>query len=270
MNRYFLGLDAGSTYLKAALIKGEQVENTAVLPTGIDCEKTAESLVEKLCEQASITREEILVITATGYSRRSIGIADTTISEITAHAWGVKLTAPKGITPRLIIDIGGQDSKIISLDASGQIANFTMNDKCAAGTGKFLEVVAELLETSIDEIADLAAQSNSPCQINSTCAVFAQTEVISLLAQKKSRNDILAGMHLSMANRIAKLARKYKSNGDILMTGGGAKNCALRIALEDELLKDVHEANYPQFNGAIGAALIGRNEYDKSADGSLS
>lgn len=264
MNYYFLGMDAGSTYLKAALIKDEEIISTAALPTGIDCEKTAETLMNNIYTEAGINQNQIKAITATGYSRRNIEVADSTISEITAHAKGVKLTSPSGICPRLLIDIGGQDSKIISLNADGQIINFTMNDKCAAGTGKFLEVVADLLETSIDQIASLAKKSENPCQINSTCAVFAQTEVISLLAQKKSRNDILAGMHRSMANRIAKLARKYKSNGDILMTGGGAKNEALRLALEDELLCDIHEANYPQFNGAIGAALIGKQNYEKN------
>lgn len=259
MLNYFLGMDAGSTYLKAALIQDKRIVGTEVLPTGIDCENTAAKLLDTICKNAGITRDDIKAITATGYSRRNIELADSTISEITAHAWGVQLTSPENVHPRLIIDIGGQDSKIISLDADGRIVNFTMNDKCAAGTGKFLEVVADLLETSIDQIASLAQQSTEPCQINSTCAVFAQTEVISLLAQKKSRNDILAGMHRSMANRISKLARKYKAAGDVLMTGGGAENEALRMALEDELMCDVHKANNPQFNGAIGAALIGKH-----------
>lgn len=258
MNNYYLGLDAGSTYLKAALIRDNCVVNVQVLPTGVDSEKTATALLEKILSEQGITRNDISVITATGYGRRSIGLADVTISEISAHALGIQLTAPTGIHPRLLIDIGGQDSKIISLDADGHVLNFTMNDKCAAGTGKFLEVVADLLETTIEEIPALVSQSTAPCQINSTCAVFAQTEVISLLAQKKNRNDILAGMHMSMANRIAKMARKYKSGGDVLMTGGGAKNEALRMALEDELMCDVHAANYPQYNGAVGAALTGR------------
>lgn len=264
MGKYYLGLDAGSTYLKAALIKDSCILRTELLPTGIDCEKTAAKLLKKICADAGIIRSDIDVITATGYSRRSIGLADATISEISAHACGAQLTAPENVHPRLLIDIGGQDSKIISLDPNGHIVNFTMNDKCAAGTGKFLEVVADLLETTIEQVASLAKESTEPCQINSTCAVFAQTEVISLLAQKKSRSDILAGMHLSMANRIAKLARKYKADGDILMTGGGANNEALRIALEDELMCDVHKANYPQFNGAVGAALIGRQNAEKS------
>lgn len=264
MGKYYLGLDAGSTYLKAALINDQHILSAELLPTGIDCEATAARLLQKICIDTGIARDDIAAIIATGYSRRSIGFADATISEITAHAYGVRLTAPQNIHPRLIIDIGGQDSKIISLDPDGNVVNFTMNDKCAAGTGKFLEVAASILETTIDQIAALAKESTDPCQINSTCAVFAQTEVISLLAQKRSRNDILAGLHLSMANRIAKMARKYKSDGDVLMTGGGANNDALRTALEDELMCDIYKANYPQFNGAVGAALIGRQNAKKS------
>lgn len=265
MDTYYLGLDAGSTYMKAALISEQGVVSTKLLPTGIDCEKTAAKLLDEIKEDADIAGEDIKTVTATGYSRRSIGMADSTISEITAHAWGINLTAPEGVNPRLLIDIGGQDSKIISLGQGGQIVNFTMNDKCAAGTGKFLEVVAELLETTIDQIPELAKTSKNPCQINSTCAVFAQTEVISLLAQKQKREDILAGMHFAMANRITKMARKYKSDGDVLMTGGGAKNDALRIALEDELMCDIYEANFPQYNGAIGAALIGEANDNKAS-----
>lgn len=257
----FLGMDAGSTYLKAALIQDDNVVGVSLLPTGIDSEKTAMQLLDIICREHGVTRQEIAWIAATGYSRRSIGLADSTISEISAHAMGVRLTAPEHINPRLLIDIGGQDSKIISLDADGNVVNFTMNDKCAAGTGKFLEVIAQLLETSIEDVPRLVQESTTPCQVNSTCAVFAQTEVISLLAQKMNRNDILAGIHISMANRVAKMARKYKSTGDVLMTGGGANNEALRLALEDELMCDVYAANYPQYNGAIGAALSARTEY---------
>lgn len=264
MSDYYVGIDAGSTYMKAALISEVGVIKTCILPTGIDCEVTAAKLLQQICEEAAIKQEEIAVVTATGYSRRSINLADGTISEITAHANGVRLTAPDGIKPRLIIDIGGQDSKIISLGADGQIVNFTMNDKCAAGTGKFLEVVASLLETTTDQISPLAKESKEPCQINSTCAVFAQTEVISLLAQKKKRCDILAGMLIAMASRIAKMARKYKADGAVLMTGGGANNDALRLALEDELMCDIFKANYAQFNGAIGAALIGKDNGEQT------
>lgn len=265
MKPYYVGMDAGSTYMKAALLQGGRVVSVQLHSTGIDSEKTAGELLDALCLEEGITRADITCITATGYGRRSIGLADATLSEISAHALGVQLTAPEQIHPRLLIDIGGQDSKIISLAPDGSVVNFTMNDKCAAGTGKFLEVVAALLETSVEEIPALVQKSTSPCQINSTCAVFAQTEVISLLAQKKDRSDILAGMHIAMAGRIAKMARKYKSAGDVLMTGGGANNEALRMALEDALLCDVHAAQYPQFNGAIGAALAGCSNLSQEA-----
>ncbi len=260
MSKYYLGFDGGSTYMKAALIQGDAVVATQVFPSGIDNDATAEKMVAALSEKAGIDAKDIAFMTATGYSRRSISLADDTISEITAHAYGTRLTAPKGITPAMIIDIGGQDSKIIALDDHGGVKNFIMNDKCAAGTGKFIEVIAQILETTISEVAEHSAQSTAPCQINSTCVVFAQTEIISLIAQKKERSDILCGMHISMANRIAKLARRYKGSGDVLMTGGGALNDGLRLAIEDALMCDVHQAVHPQFNGAIGAALIAREQ----------
>lgn len=156
----------------------------------------------------------------------------------------------------MIVDIGGQDSKIIYLDANYNVKNFAMNDKCAAGTGKFLEVVTQTLETTIDQVGPLSLESREPCDINSTCVVFAQSEIISLVARKFDRRDILAGMHLSMAKRIIKMMKKSERGGDILMTGGCALNVGIHRMFESELMKDVYVANHPQFNGAIGAALI--------------
>lgn len=156
----------------------------------------------------------------------------------------------------MIVDIGGQDSKIIYLDNDYNVQNFTMNDKCAAGTGKFMEVIAQILETTIDQVGSFSLESTAPCDINSTCVVFAQSEVISLIARKFDRRDILAGMHLSMAKRIIKMMKKSEKGGDILMTGGGALNIGIHRAFEEELMKNVYIADHPQFNGAIGAALI--------------
>ncbi len=255
MADYYLGFDGGSTYVKAALIKDNQVVTTKVFSTGIDNDATCDKILQEITAELGISQNDIAYITATGYSRRSISLADDTISEITAHAYGTRLTSPEG-APTMVIDIGGQDSKIIALDENGGVKNFIMNDKCAAGTGKFIEVIADILETTIDKVAEHSAESTSPCQINSTCVVFAQTEIISLIAQKQSRADILCGMHISMANRISKLARKYMGKGTILMTGGGALNDGLRLAIEDALMCDVTPAVHPQFNGAIGAALI--------------
>ncbi|MFR9200158.1 MAG: acyl-CoA dehydratase activase [Candidatus Gastranaerophilaceae bacterium] len=256
MEPYYLGFDGGSTYLKAALLQGNRVVDTRVCSTGIDNNSTSVRLLQEICDDLSITRSDIRYIMATGYSRKILDIADDDISEITAHAYGVRITAPAAYRPGMIIDIGGQDSKIIYLDSNYNVKNFTMNDKCAAGTGKFMEVIAQILETTIGQVGPLSLDSTTPCDINSTCVVFAQSEVISLVARKFDRKDILAGMHLSMAKRIIKMMKKSEKNGDILMTGGGALNVGIHKAFEEELMKDVFVANHPQFNGAIGAALI--------------
>lgn len=253
---YYVGFDGGSTYLKAALLKGNKVIDVKVCNTGIDNNAYAEQLLKVLCKNAGITRQDIGYIMATGYSRKIINVANDDISEITAHAYGVRVTAPSEYRPGVIIDIGGQDCKIIYLDGNYNVKNFSMNDKCAAGTGKFMEVIAQILETTIDQVGPLSLESTAPCDINSTCVVFAQSEVISLIARKYGRCDILAGMHLSMAKRIIKMMKKTEKGGDILMTGGGALNVGIRRAFEDELMKDLYVAEHPQFNGAIGAALI--------------
>lgn len=251
----YAGLDGGSTYLKAALIDQRgRVLHTGVVSTGIDNNGAASRLLEKLCAEIGV--ERIDYIMATGYSRKILELADDDVSEITAHAYGVRVTAPREYRPGLIVDIGGQDSKVIYLDEQYRVKNFSMNDKCAAGTGKFMEVIAQILETTIDQVGPLSLESIAPCDINSTCVVFAQSEVISLIARKFDRRDILSGMHLSMAKRIIKMMKKSEKNGDVLMTGGGALNIGLRKAFEDELMRDIFVANHPQFNGAIGAALL--------------
>ena len=257
MRRYYIGLDGGSTYLKAAMIDERGiVVDTMVRNTGIDNSGTATALVDALCRRGGIDRRQVGQIMATGYSRKVLDVADDDISEITAHAYGVRITAPREWRPGIIVDVGGQDSKLIYLDASYTVKNFSMNDKCAAGTGKFMEVIAQILETTIDQVGPLSLESTEPCDINSTCVVFAQSEVISLIARKFDRRDILSGMHLSMAKRIIKMMKKSEKNGDVLMTGGGALNIGLRKAFEDELMRDIFVANHPQFNGAIGAALL--------------
>ena len=253
---YYIGLDGGSTYLKAALVGNGRVIDTMVHSTGIDNDGTAKRLTEEICERNGIHVRDVKKVMATGYSRKVLETADDDISEITAHAYGARLTAPKEYRPGMIIDIGGQDSKIIYLDASYGVKNFSMNDKCAAGTGKFMEVIAQILETTIDQVGPLSLESQSPCDINSTCVVFAQSEVISLVARKYDRRDILSGMHISMARRIVKMMKKTERGGDVLMTGGGALNIGLHRAFEEELMRDVYVAAHPQFNGAIGAALI--------------
>lgn len=261
MKEYFVGIDGGSTYLKAAMICDNQVVMTKITNTGIDNSASASRLLQEMADEMKISRTDIKYIMATGYSRKIIDVADDDVSEITAHAYGVRLTAPNQFHPGMIIDIGGQDSKIIYLDGNYGVKNFSMNDKCAAGTGKFMEVIAQILETTVDQIGPISLESKEPCDINSMCVVFAQSEVISLVARKYHRRDILFGMHLSMARRVIKMIRKSEMGGDIIMTGGGALNIGLCKAFEDELMKDVYVAEYPQFNGSIGAAILAKERY---------
>ena len=258
---YFVGIDAGSTYIKLALIQGENIIDVAISNSGIHNSAKASKMIDELVEKNNISRDDIKHVIATGYSRRIIDAADDDVSEITAHAYGTRMTAPAGFRPGVIIDIGGQDSKIIYLDSNYTVTNFVMNDKCAAGTGKFLETCAQILETSIDQIGPLSLESKEPCDINSTCVVFAQSEIISLIARNHEKKDILYGMHISMARRIIKMMCKDENAGDIILTGGGGLNIGLKKAFEEELLKDIYVSKYPQFNGAIGAACLAQEQY---------
>ena len=164
----YAGLDGGSTYLKAALIdQTGRVMNNGVESTGIDNNGAAEALLKRLTHEKGIDR--IAYTMATGYSRKILETADDDVSEITAHAYGVRVTAPREYRPGMIVDIGGQDSKVIYLDDQYRVKNFSMNDKCAAGTGKFMEVIAQILETTIDQVGPISLESKAPCDINSTC-----------------------------------------------------------------------------------------------------
>ena len=255
----YAGIDAGSTYTKTAIVDNSgAVMCHKIAPTGIDCSVTARESFDNLCGELAVSRPDIFV-TSTGYGRRMIDIADQNVTEIKAHAAGGSRTATDGRKIRTIIDIGGQDSKVILLDEEGETTNFAMNDKCAAGTGRFLEVLSRVLEVTVNDLGSLSLQAKAPCQISSLCAVFAESEVISLLARKNKRSDIIAGIHRSLARRISSMARKTGVEPDVLLTGGGALNPGLVAAFEDELMMDIHVEGNPQLNGAVGAALIGRN-----------
>ncbi|MDO9529363.1 MAG: acyl-CoA dehydratase activase [Syntrophales bacterium] len=258
--KWYAGIDAGSTYVKAVLIDSDKkIHGYKIAPTGVDVRSTAKILLNEICRDGGIYFEDINTIMSTGYSRRQIDVAHENITEIKAHAAGALWTAPEGEKVRTIIDIGGQDSKVIVISEKGEVKSFVMNDKCAAGTGRFLEALARVLELSVVEIGPLSLKSKSPCRINSTCVVFAESEVISLLARGKRPMDIIAGVHRSLAKRISEMARKAGLESDILLAGGGGLNPGLISAFEDELMMDVYVAYNPQLNGAIGAALLAGN-----------
>jgi len=212
---------------------------------------------EEVLVQARIDAQDIVRMVATGYGRMTFKGVDRQISEITCHARGVSHLVP---TARTIIDIGGQDAKIIKISDKGKVLNFLMNDKCAAGTGRFLEVMSRVLETTVDQLGSLGSKSAKAAAISSTCTVFAESEVISQLAAGILKEDIAAGVHQAVARRVAGLARRVGIEEDVILTGGVAQNPGVLEALGKQLKTMVKSAPIPQFTGALGAAIIAWEE----------
>ncbi len=260
----FLGIDIGSTTTKLALLGDGEIIARKVTATGVSCEETALACVDEILQKTGIQRNEILRVMATGYGRRLVRFADDIISEITANVKGTVWACPdlQG-NVRTIINIGGQDSKVISLDDHGVTRNFSMNDKCAAGTGRFLETVTRILEMDVKDLGPVSLSARVPIKINSTCAVFAESEIISLVARKKEPADIVAGAHFSIARRIARMVRRIGLEEHIVFDGGPALNQGLVKAFEDELAADIHVPEWPQITTAIGAAILAREGWEK-------
>jgi predicted CoA-substrate-specific enzyme activase len=219
---------------------------------GIEQSTLARSLFESVLKNAGITKPDVRRVVATGYGRNAVDFADTTITEITCHAQGVRHVIPDAAT---IVDIGGEDSKLIRLDGNGKVRDFAMNDRCAAGTGRFLEVVASRLGASLDELGDMAARSGTPAAISSMCVVFAETEIIGLLAAHTPREDIVAGVQAAIAARVAGMAGR-KVSAPVVFTGGVALVSGMKRAMEVVLEQPVEVAPNPQMTGALGAALL--------------
>ncbi|HEY3421144.1 MAG TPA: acyl-CoA dehydratase activase [Methanomassiliicoccales archaeon] len=246
-----VGIDAGAATTKAVIMKDTTVIGWKVCPTGFDFSKAARDLYEEVLARAGIAEGDVGKVYATGYGKNAIPFAGRTLSEITAHARGVFFLYPEVAG---VIDIGGQDSKVITVD-QGRVQDFLMNDKCAAGTGKFLEYSAKALEVSIEELAELALTSDDPAKISSMCTVFAESEVISLRAKGYAKKDIAAGLVGSIAQRIAVMAKRMGFKKNVAFVGGVAKNRAMKEALEAELGFTLFVPEEPQITGALGAAL---------------
>ncbi len=253
MKNAFLGIDIGAVSAKAVILKGNGTSFNAVMETGPNVKAIADKIVKWVLEKAEISFADLRGIVATGYGRISVPFADKKVTEITCHARGVHHLITEVET---IIDIGGQDSKGIRLDEAGRVVDFIMNDKCAAGTGRFLEVMANALELRVDELGSLSLESENPCQISSVCTVFAESEVVSLRAEGKTREDIIAGIHRSIASRIGAMVSQLGNKGVIALTGGVAQNRGVVKALEHELKTNTNVPEKPQITGAFGAALI--------------
>jgi predicted CoA-substrate-specific enzyme activase len=250
------GVDMGSTATKALVLTDGRIAGSTARVTGADPERSGELALAESLQQAGLELEAMDYIVATGYGRRALELADESVNEINANARGAAWLGSHEGTVRTIIDIGGQDSKAISLDADGVIRDFAMNDKCAAGTGKFLEVIADLLEVSVEDLGDIAMGADKPVSIASTCVVFAQSEVVGLIARKERAPDILAGIHRSIASRVITMARRVGLDEVVVFDGGPAKNKGLRAAIETELGHAVVVPSHPQLVVALGAALV--------------
>ncbi|NJD78498.1 MAG: 2-hydroxyglutaryl-CoA dehydratase [Candidatus Methanoperedens sp.] len=247
-----IGIDAGAATTKAVVLRENEIAAYTIIPTGFDFRKAGEAAYREVLSKCSTGDSEVGKILATGYGRSSIGFADKTISEITAHARGVGYLIPAAHT---IIDIGGQDSKVISIE-NGKVVDFLMNDRCAAGTGKFLEYTAKALEISLDELGMLAEVSKNPAKISSMCTVFAESEVISLRAQKTKKEDIAAGLIESIILRTTSMVKKLGIKPEVAFVGGAAKNPGIVKALEKALDIRIKLPEEPQITGALGAALF--------------
>lgn len=247
------GVDIGSITSKAAVLADGKLLGTKLGFTGYNSELAGRSVVEELLKKLGLELSGIDRIVSTGYGRNSVKFAHKSLTEIICHGAGARFLNPGAMS---VIDIGGQDSKAILLDAGGKVKNFVMNDKCAAGTGRFLEVMARALEADLDRFGELSAQSQKPSKISSLCTVFAESEVISLISKGEKREDIIAGIHESIASRVWAMAGRIGVVKPIVMTGGVAKNIGVVKALEAKIGSPLETSPYPQENGAIGAAVL--------------
>ena len=250
----YAGIDAGSRAIKVVLLDAAEAKALAsgIVDQGVQQHALARELYDSMLRDNGLDHNDVAQIVATGYGRHGVAFADTAVTEITCHARGVRSLVPEA---RIIIDIGGQDSKLIKLDAEGMVQDFVMNDRCAAGTGCFLEVVARRLGVSLQALGGMAESSQAPAVISSMCVVFAETEIVGLLAEGTLPEDIVAGVQTAVAARISTMAGRT-ADGPIYFTGGVALVPGMDKALESVLGKHVAVAPMPQMTGALGAAII--------------
>lgn len=255
---FYCGIDVGSLSSEAVIIDQEaEIIASSIIATEAHSTQAAEDALARALNQASLERNQIVRIVATGYGRVSIPFADKAVTEITCHAKGAHHLFPNTHT---VIDIGGQDSKVISLGKEGKVVDFAMNDKCAAGTGRFLEVMAAKLGASLDELGELSRQATREVAISSVCTVFAESEVVSLVANNAPREEIIRGLHRAIVNRVWSMVKSVGVTPQVTMSGGVAKNRGVVDLFEDKLGHSINVYQEPQIVGALGAALLAREQ----------
>ncbi len=252
---YTLGIDVGSGFSKVVICEDGAIRSYAVAPSGGDYRETVEKVVREALDGIHCSSQDISRTVATGYGSAMVGFADQTATDISCHAAGVHHLFPSA---RTVIDVGAQFSKAIRLDDRGGTMNFLLNEKCAGGSGKFLQIIARILHISIDEIGPLSLTSTKPVQFTTACAVFAESEAVSRVAEGALAGDILAGVHKAMASKIVNLVTRLGLAETCVVTGGGAKDLGLVKTIEVELGVPVLVPDEPQITAALGAALIAR------------
>lgn len=249
------GCDVGSLTSKAVLIKNRRILGSAIIRSGPKPAESAVQVMEKVFETTGLSQNDIACCVGTGYGREKISFINDAVSEISCHAKGAKWMVP---STRTIFDIGGQDCKVIKIDKQGNLEKFATNDKCASGTGRFLDVMANVMNIDVSDLGKLSAKSTAPVTFASICTVWAQADVIKLINSRRPAEDICAGINTAMANRVSMLANTLKIENDICMTGGVAKNDGVVTALNKILgcrIKRIKRID-PQLTGAVGAALF--------------
>ena len=248
-----IGIDVGSITTKAAVVKANNILATHIIHTGYNAKMASQHVFSGALMATGLSPKEVDRVVATGFGRKRVVFADKAITEITCHGAGAVFLNPD---IRSIIDIGGQDSKVLVVDGDGQVKDFVMNDKCAAGTGRFLEIMARALEVDLDEFGSISLKAKKIAPIKSTCTVFAESEVLSLISKGEKRENIIAGLNASIAANVAAMFRQISVSAPIMMTGGVSKNIGIVRALEQQLNASIFVAQEAQVTGAIGAGLI--------------
>lgn len=257
------GVDVGSTATKAILLNDNaHILSRGIVNTGANVVKAAEKAFHEAIKMAGIEEWDVAYTVGTGYGRYRVPFGDTQITEISCHARGAIYLFP---LTRTILDIGGQDTKAIKISEKGEIVDFSMNDKCAAGTGRFLSAAAEVMDISIDDLGDFALRSTAPLRITNVCTVFVETEIVSLLARGKKAEDILGGVHLSIAARCISLMRRVGIDDEVSFTGGVSRNVGMVRAMEEKLQRKINVSPDSQYIGALGAALFAHERAEAGA-----
>jgi predicted CoA-substrate-specific enzyme activase len=253
--QYALGIDLGSSFAKAAVFGEGTLLSYAVMPSGGNFAATARKVAMSAAEKAAVSDKDLSITIATGWGAAAIDFADRTVADISCHATGIYHLFPSA---RTVIDIGSQFSRAIKLDNNGRVSNFVQNEKCAGGSGKFLQVIARILHMSLDDIGALSLESANPVEFTTGCAVFAESEAVSRIAEGASPADILAGVHKAMSAKIANLSVRLGLMQDVAVTGGGAMDIGLVQTLEAELGVKALVPQEPQISAALGAAVLGQ------------